>query len=427
MASPSIPDFRLEAGLSGALVDPAVWQIGSPTSGQVGVAAIGADNIWVDITYAVRNWSLQTGMTRVSNPGPIRYDAGTLTAELNNGDGAFDPTNLSGPFVVAGESQLTPMVRIRASAIWAGVRYPLWYGFADRWVPDDIQNTWSVTTLTATDAFKVLNSDRAAVTPVGVGEAAGARVSRVLNSLNWPTDLRSISTGDSTLQATDLSGAGLAELQSVTDSEQGEFFMDPSGMATFRNRHAILAGRSAVSQATFGDGGGTEIPYAAAPVDTNDDTMTNQVTATRIGGTAQTATDATSITRYLAKTYSPPGDLLLQTDSDVLQWVQAVLYQNSTPELRFQSIAFNVARPDIADTVWPILLGSKLADRVTVIRRPPGGGDPNQRDVFIRGIGMSGDGADWKVGYTLQAADRYSFFTIGDPILGRIGLNSIAF
>jgi hypothetical protein len=425
-----IPEVRVEIGLSGPTVGPLIWHIGDAVRGKIGTAQIGAADIWSDITSSVRSWSFRRGASRADGLN-LRYEAGTLTVELNNGDRAFDPTNLLGPYVSGGVTELTPMVRVRLTAIWAGVAYPLITAFADSWVPDSDTPGWSTTKLTATDAFKTFaTEDRTAVAPVGASEDSGARIDRILDSADWNPDDRDIAAGDSTLQATTLDGNVMSELLLTQDSELGEFYIDKLGNTTFRNRLALLTdARSNTAQAVFGDAGliGGEIPQAASPVDYDDQTLANRVSITRVGGTEQVAQDAASEAKYLRKTY-PRTDLIMETDAEALNYALQLLSQAKDPELRFRQVDFNVARAGTGDLVWPALLGRELGDRVTVIRRPPGGGDPNERDVFIRGIAMNSDGSDWKVSFNpLQAASRQQFFTIGNPVLGRIGFNAIAF
>lgn len=426
---PYIPEARIEVGLTGPTVPSDIFHIGDPVRGKIGTGKIGSDDIWVDITQWVRSWSFRRGANRGNGIG-LRYEAGTFSCVLNNGDRRFDPTNLTGPYAPGGVTTLQPMVRVRLSAVWAGVAYQLWTGLADSWLPDYTQPTWSTTTLTATDAFKVFTGrKRVAVTPVGVGEDSGARTSRVLTSIGWPLEDRVIATGKSVLQATTLEGDALAELQLVQDSELGEFYMDGRGNAVFRNRHATLTEtRSNTSQAVFGDAGigAGEIPYASTAIDNDDVTLANRVIAAIAGGTEQVAEDVSSQAQFLIKEYSKT-DLLLTADSEALSWAQAILSESRTPELRFAQVTFNVPTPVAVEATWPALLGRELGDRVTVIRRPPGGGDPNQRDCWIRGIEMSSDGADWKTTLPLETTTRQSFFTIGHPTLGRVGANSIAF
>lgn len=431
MTSPFIPDVRVEAGLSGPVIDPAVWQIGDAVRGKIGTAAIGADDIWVDISYAVVSWNFRRGSARGDGVG-LRYEAGTAAIELNNGNRDFDPTNLAGPFVSGGVSTLRPMTRVRITAVWDGFGYRQYTGLADSWTPDFTSPTWSTTTLLVTDGFKVFTSiDRAATTPVGSGDLSGDRIERILTAMGWPTDDRDIAAGDSQLQATTLAGNVLTEMQLTQDSERGELYMNPFGAVTFRNRRAILFDvRSTVSQVVFGDAGvdAGEVPYATAQVSNDDTTMANEVTVTRAGGTAQVASDATSISQFLTKSYSPGSELLVQTDAEALSVAKWILAQSKDPELRFTAVTLNIPRAGTGDTVWPLILDRDLGDRVTVIRRPPGGGDPIQLDAFIRSIEHSSENAaDYKVTFGLQSAGKYAFWTIGDPSLGRIGFNALAF
>jgi hypothetical protein len=426
---PYVPDVRIEIGLSGPMVGPLVWHIGDPVRGKIGTAQIGAPEIWSDISSSVVSWSFQRGATR-SDGLNLRYEPGTCSMILNNGDRAFDPTNLTGPYTSGGVTQLVPMVRVRITAIWAGIAYPLYTGFADSWLPDYDSPTWSTVSLTATDAFKVFSSqDRTAGGAVGAGELSGARINRILDGLGWQTEDRHVAAGDTAVQATMLDGNGLTELYLVQDTELGELYMDASGDVVFRNRHAILTeARSNTSQATFGDGGigAGEIPYASITVENDDSSMANYVKIARVGGTEQVAQDAASMAKYLMKTYSR-DDLLHQTDAESLGYAKSLLSQAKDPELRFAQLGFVNLRPDVCPAGWPALLGRELGDRITAIRRPPGGGSANQRDVFVRRIEMSSDGPTWKTNLSLQSAERQQFWTIGNPTLGRIGFNAIAY
>jgi hypothetical protein len=333
--------------------------------------------------------------------------------------------------VSAGVSQVEAMVRVRMRAVWGGVSYPLFWGYADDWEPSYQGNDWTYVTLTATDPTKVMAGlDRGVSVAAGAGEDSGARVSRILDAAGWPTAERLISVGDTTLQATDLSGNTNTELQLVQDTELGEFYFDRTGRAVFRNRQAMLTEvRSTTSQATFGDGGYAatgEIPYADVKPSKRDASLVNRITAARAGGTEQVAQDAASIARYLTRSHQRM-DLLMETDAAALAWANALLYQFGVPRYRFSRIEFNTPAPDIENAHWLQVLGRELADRITVTRRPVGGGDPIVKDAFVRGFEHASDGAAWTSALILQAADRYSYFVIGDPVLGRVGYNAIAY
>lgn len=425
----TLPEVSVDIGFSSGSTD-GVFTVGDSVLGQVGVVQIGDPDTWTDVSQYVRRWSVKRGASKGDDP-TLRFDPGTCSIEFNDGDRRFDPENLAGPYVSAGVTQVEPMRRVRIRATWNGVTYPIFYGYADDWKPSYQGNSWTYTTVTATDANKLFAAvDRGAVAPVGAGENAGVRVTRILNAYGWPTALRSISGGDTTLQATDLSGNMLGELQLVQDTEQGQFWVSAGGKATWRNRRHILTFfKSAISQATFGDGGYAdtgEIPYADAIQSTPDDTLVNTISASCVGGTEQTVVDSVSAARYLPKTHTR-NDLLMETDDGALQWAQWIKYQYATPARRFARLEFNTPAPHVEDAYWPAMLNRDLSDRITAIRRPAGGGDPIDRDCFVRGIEHSSDGAEWTTAFVLTGADRYSFFVVGDPVYGRVGMNAVAY
>lgn len=426
----SAPQAVIDIGFSSPTVGD-FFTIGDPVRGEVNLYEIAGD-VWesIDAALYVRSWRVRYGAARGDEP-TLRYDASTATIELNDGDRRFDPENLSGPYVSAGVSQVEPMRRVRIRLVWDGTSYPIFYGLADDFDPQYIGNDHTITVLTATDAQKVFGAyNRGAVAAVGASENTGARVTRILDGIAWPAADRLISTGDTTVQATTLDGNALGELQVVQDTELGEFYVDRTGRAVFRNRQAMLTeARSNTPQAVFGDGGiaAGEIPYRDAKRSTGAASMANRVNITRVGGTEQTVEDSSSISRYLVKTYDRT-DLIMETDAAALSYADAVLYQYGVPRRRFTRIEFNTARPGEDATVWPALLSRELGDRVTVIRRPAGGGDPIEQDCFIRGIELeSSQASELKISFILQSADRYSFFVINDPALGRVGFNAIAY
>lgn len=428
----TLPRMVIDVGFSDPFAGD-FFTIGDPLKGEINDLPIGAEQ-WteLDSTEVVRSWRVTAGIGRADTPTQ-RYEAATATIVLNDPDRRFDSENLAGPYVAAGVSLVQPMVRVRMRAVWDGTSYPVFFGYADNWEPGYQGNDWTYVTLTATDPTKIFAADdRAAGAPVGASEDSGARVTRILDLASWPAGERVISVGDTTLQATDHSGNALAELHLVQDSERGEFYFDGQGRAVFRNRQAMYTDtRSAVSQATFGDDPAGyltsgELPYADVKPSTGDAGMANHVTITRAGGTPQVVEDSLSIAKYLKKTYAP-GELLMETDTEALAHANALLYEWSSQTYRFARLEFNTPRPDAEAALWPQLLGRQFGDRITVIRRPAGGGSPIERDCFIRGREMESEGSAWTSAWVLQDAGRLSFFVINDPILGRIGYNAIAY
>lgn len=427
----SLPEVVVDVGFFDPFVAD-VFTVGDPVRGQVGGSPIAGD-VWtqLDASY-IRSWRVTWGAGRADTP-TLRYEAATATVVLNDPDRRFDAENLAGPYVAGGVSLVQPMVRVRIRAVWDGTSYPLFYGYADDWQPDYQGNSWTYVTLTATDPSKILaDDDRMAGTPVGAGEDSGARVDRILDLSDWPAGDRVIAVGDTTLQSTDHAGNALTELQLVQDTEMGEFYFDAQGRAVFRNRQAVFTEpRSASSQATFGDDPAGyavsgELPYADVKPSAGDDSLANHVTIARAGGTEQVVQDGPSIAKYLKKTHTR-NDLLMETDAAALSYASALLFEWSQRVYRFARLEFNTPDPHTEDALWPELLGRQPADRITVFRRPHGGGSPIERDCFVRGGEFESDGAFWRTGWVLQDATRFSYFVIGDPVLGRVGFNAIAF
>ncbi|WP_405149427.1 hypothetical protein OG589_14485 [Sphaerisporangium sp. NBC_01403] len=381
---------------------------------------------WTDVTsWGKHGISTRRGSSRVESP-IIRYEAGTATVTLNNSDRRFDPTNLAGPYVGSGKSQVTPMRPIRIRATWASTTYDIFRGFVDIWDVDWVADIYSEVTVRATDGFKVLrNKKRAAVTPVGAGEDSGARVTRILNSAGWPAGDRVIATGSSTLQATTLEGDALSELQATAESEIGELYIDGAGRVVFRSRSALLLdSRSTTVQATFGNP-----PTAAAPfetrLNTDDATFYNEVRAQRTGGAEFVTGDAASQAELLTRTFQA-SSLLLTSDTEVQSYAGWILYVSKDPEVRFDSIVIH-AHADPAN-LFPQVLAREIGDRIQIVRRPPGGGAAITREVFIRGISHQTSGATWFTTWALQSATKYgSFFALDHPVLGLLDQNALGF
>jgi hypothetical protein len=422
----TMPTLTLEVGFLAGASTGTYLTLDDAARGLLDTGTLAPDSLWTDLAAAVPVFSVQIrrGSSRVDGP-VVRYEAGTLTADLDNSDRRLDPTNLSGPYVSAGVTQVTPMRAVRVRATWAGVTYDVWRGFADGWQISYDPPLDSRVTLTATDAFKVFAAyERRAVAPVGAGEDSGARADRILDSVGWASTDRIVATGDSDLQATTLDGDALTELQLAADSELGECYVDGAGRVVFRNRHALyIDARSNTSQATFGDSG-SELPYEAVTPDYDDTSLANLIQVARSGGADQTASDTASRSLYLTHTYNR-SDLALATDADAAQYATFLLHQSKDPELRFSTLTLN-ALDDTAD-LFPQILGREIGDRITIRRRPPGGGTTIERDVFIRGIQHDINDQSWRTTWTLQAASRFSFLTLDNTVLGLLDTNALVY
>jgi hypothetical protein len=397
------------------------------------------------------------GSTRIESP-VIRYDAGACRIPLNNADRRFDPTNLAGPYVAGGKTQVVPMVPVRVSATYASVTYRLSTCTADSWAISYSPPSDSVASVQCTDGFKQLGKQIRAgrSTYHGPGEDSGARVNRILDDAGWPASKRSVTAGDATLQATLLgfnaasvtanfqpggggsgtnlpdyltqtnqqagseavpritqiaqpTGTPLDELQLVADTEMGELFINGNGFLVFRHRSGLfLDARSVTSQATFGDDPAvptTELPYADVTILYDHATVYTAATIANVGGVLQTAIDQVRSQPFPVGSGLIPFDsenLIADTDFQALGYAQWVVATSAQPEQRFSELVID-PRAQPAD-LFPQVLGREIGDRITVKRRPPGGGAVITRDVFIRGIRHEFNDSEWLTTWTLQDA-----------------------
>lgn len=385
-----------------------------------------ATEYFVDVATWVDKMSTQRGVSRHDGVY-ARAQAGRATVVLDNTDRRFDPTNLAGPYVQAGRTEIVPMRVFRLQATWANVAYDLWQGFADEWRLDWNNGDAALTTLTGTDGTKVIsNYDSVAGALVGSGETTGARINRILDNAGWAAAARDIDTGLTTVQSTDLANNAWTEILLTADTEIGEVYFDATNRVVFRNRHAILNDtRSATSQAVFGCDPG-ELSYDTVDVANDDTQVRNIIRISRVGGTVQAVQDAGSIAEYQRKTWGR-SDLIMQTDTEAADYAAYVLSFSKAAKLRFDQI--RITPTTDPDNLWPQVLGRELGDRITVKFTPPGGGTIIQRDAFIRGIrhDVAAPGR-WVTVWALQDADTHlAFLVLDHASLGVLDANALAY
>ncbi|HEY9414678.1 MAG TPA: hypothetical protein VIQ30_07970, partial [Pseudonocardia sp.] len=296
------PSVIVEIGFTAALTGTAL-HLDDQVRGRLNSATLAADNLLVDLSSRVVSVTTRRGASRADGP-VLRYEAGSATIVFRNDDRALDPTNLEGPFVAGGVSQVEPMRVVRIRGSYKGQTWPLWRGFTDEWTVNYDGPNSSYVTVTCFDAFGVFSAyDRLAVAAVGGGELTGARINRVLDSIAWPATDRIIAAGEETVQATTLADNVLAELLLTADTELGEFWVDAEGRVVFRSRSASYTeARSASAQAVFGDevieGVATTVNLAVNP------SVETSLTGWEAGGGAGTPTLARSTAQAKYGNYS---------------------------------------------------------------------------------------------------------------------------
>jgi hypothetical protein len=363
---------------------------------------------WVDATADVRGVSTSRGSRTVSGI-TRRTEAGTVTVELLNRARQWDPT---------ANTDFYTGVPLRLTVSNGSAMVPV---FTGRVV--DIELQWRsygmdpVVTVTAADAVSVLSQmDLAAVTAVGAGETASARITRILDAAGWPVGDRDISGGGVALAATTLEGSVWDQVGTVVDAEVGDCWVRADGVVAFRTFAEALNGASAM---TFADDG-TGVAYADVAMVYDDEQLLNRVIYALAGSpTVTTLSDTGSAGKYTGGLFATltATDLPFSTQASADAWAQLALYIGADPELRVDTVTL-LPRGDTS--MVAALLALEIASKVTVIINPMGGGTITQ-SCWVRGISheVTADRV-WRCTLSLQSGSRYRYFTLDDVVLGQL-------
>jgi hypothetical protein len=336
----------------------------SLTNGILGTNELAlSPNAAVDITDLLVSVNIRRGRQRIL----AEFEAGTAAVTIYDLNGDFNPSNVSGPYY----GDLVPLRKIQITADYNGNNYVLFTGFITQYDTGFRLGTDEVSRVTfrCVDALRLFSTAQIATVPSSGVQASGARVNAILNELDYPSSLRDIDTGDSTLQADPgTSRKALDALQLVKKSELGELFLDAEGRVTFLSRTAVTTSL-ATPLYTFSDTG-SNIAFQGAVVALDDSLVVNDVTVTRAGGTAQNVFDQDSIDKYFIHSGVRDG-ILVQTNTEALDMAQMLLSTRKETETRIDSIQLNLEDgDDINRCVAGLAI--ELMDCVDVTKAMPG-------------------------------------------------------
>jgi hypothetical protein len=335
----------------------------SLTEGILDTNTLGSGTLPVEITDLVTKINIRRGRNRITS----KFEAGTANVVLYDQNGDWNPTNPNSAYY----PNLVPLRQIIIFATYATNDYFLFSGFITNYDTGFRQGNEELSTVTlkCVDGFKLL-AGSAIDTVAGSGvQLSGARVNAILDEIEWPISLRNIDTGDSTLQADPGTARDALEaLFTVEQSEFGGIFVDANGKVDFVSRNNLIS-NPAFPVYEFSDKG-VDISYTNAVVALDDTTLINDVTITRLGGTAQNAFDQDSIDKFFLHSGTRSG-ILVQTDAEALSQAQGILATRKDPEVRIDSIQLNLY--DDANPNKPLAgVDIELLDGVTVTKTTPG-------------------------------------------------------
>jgi hypothetical protein len=362
---------------------------------QLGFAELAsAIPVIVDVSAQTTNISTRRGRNLLQD----NYESGQATIRVVDPNGDFNPQNTSSPYF----GLLQPLRKIQASAIYGGVTYGLFGGYITeyRYTYPTGQETGYVTFI-CYDAFRLMyNSNVTTVTGGTAGQTTAQRVQSILTMIAWPPAFTSIGTGATTCVADPGTTRTVLEaIQTAEFTEQGAFYIDENGVATFKGRQFVVDAQAA-SPTVFNQTG-TGINYAGITFALDDKTIVNKATVTRIGGTAQTYSDATSIAQYFTRSITAT-DMLMQTDANALALATAYVDSRKETSIRIETITLDLVTPNYASGV-EAGLSLEFFDTVDITNEQPGG-STIQKKLQIQGIAHTITPNTWVTTFATQEA-----------------------
>lgn len=252
-----------------------------------------------------------------------------------------------------------------------------------------------------------------------VGEMSGTRISRYLNLGNYigPT---AIDVGQSVMGVGALTeGETLLDAcQKVSLSENGTFYAE-AGTVTFKSRADRYL--KTASKWTFGERADLgEYPYRPDIAFDYDPTrIMNDVQVTRAGGATATATDTASQKAYFRRSYSRTVNI--KSDLEATDAANYLLQKNKKPAQRVSRVTIE---PSSNPTLWPVALGARIGDRVTVKRRTSAGYTMSA-DYYIERIEHNRGPDVWTTSFQMSPVTNTQPWILGDSTYGVLDTTTI--
>jgi hypothetical protein len=366
----------------------------------------------IDISNQVNRVAIRRGYNLLQE----EFQAGTATIRVIDLNGDWNPTSVTSPYT----GKLVPLRKVRISAdgefLFSG------YTIAYNYTWDKEQNVGYVD-IELSDAFRLFNmSNITTVTGATAGETTGNRVTDILDTIGFPASMREIEAGSTTVQADP--GTARTSLQAIKNmefSEQGAFYILPSGNAEFLSRTTIQA-KSGVNP-TFFSNDGTGISYRNIVTALDDKLIINQTSITRAGGTAQTASNTASQIKYFPHSYTAT-DLLIETDAQALDIARAYCQTRAETTLRVDALTLDLNTADYtAGTTAALSL-----DFFDTIRVKNVGQDGTVIDKTLQCMGVAHEitPGTWNTTF-VTSEPIIDSFQIGSALYGIIGTSVMTY
>jgi hypothetical protein len=386
-------------------------------SGVLGVNAL-ADStaVTVDVSNVVDSIRTNRGRTALSEI----FQTGTMSLRIIDQNGDFNPMNPASPYY----NLLTPMRKVTITASYEGTTYPIFAGYItsyDTTTPRDVGEV-VYTTIQAVDGFRLFaNAQITTVATTPAGQTTGTRIGKILDSIGWPSGMRDVDAGQTTVQ-TDPGTlrTSLGAMQNITSTEYGSLYMDAFGNLVFQDR-ALTSSSVDGTPVIFNDDG-TGISYNNAVWKLDDTLVFNKVSVTREGGTAQVASNQASIDKYFLHSYQEQN-LLMETDAEALDNARAFLASRQETSIRCDAVTLDLYT-DNYEAGITAALDLDFFDPITVTTTQPGSSSLT-KTLQVFGVSHDIKPSAWKTTLTTLEPIIESFIIGTD--YGILGTNTLSY
>ena len=346
------------------------FTIGDAKYGVLGVSQLASSDVpipVVDLTPSVRQITINRGRNVIRD----QYEAGTAVIRVLDPDSNFNPQNVNSIYY----PYLTPLRKIRVSASYDNgvkkVDFFLFSGYTTeyRYTYDQSEQMGYVDIYCA-DAFRLFQlSQVTSVSGATAGQDTGTRIGKLLDAINFPSNMRTLATGDSNCIADPATNrTALAALKNVEFSEQGALYIDGSGTVVFKNRHDVISSISSTPK-KFAQNTALSQPYRSLVFAFDDKLIINQAQMTRYGGTMQFAENTASAVKYFPHGYNQT-DLVIDTDANALNIARTYVATRAETTIRVDAMTIDLYDPDVSPLV---ILPLDYFDNVEITNIQPDG------------------------------------------------------
>jgi hypothetical protein len=315
--------------------------IGDSKYGVLGTSQLAGSTVpvpIVDLTPDVR----QIVINRGRNIQRDQYEAGSAVIRVVDPNSYFNPQNPASPYA----GYLTPLRKLRVSATTGSDQHFLFSGYTTeyRYTYPQGQETGFVD-IYCSDAFRLFQLAQVeTIADSGAGQSTGTRIGKILDQVTFPTNMRTLATGDSLCQADPATlRTSLGALKNVEFSEQGALYIDGSGTLIFRDRSDVI---SSIAATPIEFNQTTGIPYANLVYAFDDKLIINQATMTRVGGTDQFAENTASAIKYFPHSYTQK-ELVIDTDANALNIAKTYVATRAETTIRIDAMTVDLLNPDV--------------------------------------------------------------------------------